>query len=678
MQRSSLLFLSALILVAGFQPPSIFAGEHQPKVHPRRTLPASPLHHPTPRRVFKALEHAVPPGDVVIMGLPSAGELRHRYELTIKFKDGVQARANAEGKLISSADPPADLSAAQDIADRFGLGFAPAIVLASERSFSDLEQDAERRSGIGQPDLAGILRVERRGADNEFVDVSVLKRVGEKIQQVEVVEFATLRSLEIPPPQAAPTPTPDFLSQQSYHGSNPGMAVDAAVKRGLLGAGIGLSDCEYAWRTTHEDLSGVTITVEAGQTLLTEDENGIEHATAVLGMLAAPDNGFGITGLIPAADFRFFPEEVKPKGSKDVIYRRLSSISSAIANSNPGDVVLLEMQEYGVGGNFSDGRFVPAEVDQDVWLVVRNGVDNGVVVVAAAGNGDQNLDNAKYHYYKRLGDSGAIIVGAGSSDAAHDKLNFSTYGTRVDVQGWGENVFTLGYGEFAEYDGKKDRRYTDEFGGTSSASPMAAAAAVLLQEHAVNLTGAPFSPKRVRKILRRTGIEQGDHTADDPIGRFINVEYALLNAEVLNDDFEYRAELSGSAGQVTANNKHAWDEPSEDQHATGHSVWWKWTAPDGGELELDTTGTNFDVTVAVYKGEGEAFALTQSAFISRDQFENIVVSSHLRQNVVTVTRSGERFIFPVRSGLEYQIKVDGKDSNHFGDIALRWAFTPGL
>ena len=70
------------------------------------------------------------------------------------------------------------------------------------------------------------------------------------------------------------------------------------------------------------------------------------------------------------------------------------------------------MQTVGPGG--SSG---PAEIHPMVWLVTRLGTDAGVVIVAAAGNGEQDLDSADYDEYRGRGDSGAIIVGAGTSAA---------------------------------------------------------------------------------------------------------------------------------------------------------------------------------------------------------------------------------------------------------------------
>ena len=104
-----------------------------------------------------------------------------------------------------------------------------------------------------------------------------------------------------------------------------------------------------------------------------------------------------------------------------------------------------------------------------------------------------------------LDDSGAIIVGAGSASVQHSKLSFSTYGARVNVQGWGESVFTAGYGNYAQLGGDMRQRYIATFNGTSSASPFIAASCAALQSYAVAHIGRRLAPQEIRAILVATG-----------------------------------------------------------------------------------------------------------------------------------------------------------------------------
>ena len=65
----------------------------------------------------------------------------------------------------------------------------------------------------------------------------------------------------------------------------------------------------------------------------------------------------------------------------------------------------------------------------------------------------------------------------------------------MNVQGWGWNVATTGYGDL-QGGASQDDWYTARFSGTSSASPMVAAAAACLQAMAIAKNGAPLTPRR--------------------------------------------------------------------------------------------------------------------------------------------------------------------------------------
>jgi hypothetical protein len=202
-------------------------------------------------------------------------------------------------------------------------------------------------------------------------------------------------------------------------------------------------------------------------------------------------------------------------------FRRLAAVSNAISDSSPGDVVMLEMQAVGAGGDYG-----PAELDPPIYTVCSAGTAAGIVIVGAAGNGNQDLDSAPYASYKAMPDSGAILVGAGSADTLHAKLSFSTYGSRLDVQGWGENVFSLGYGDAFAFGGPgdSDQYYTGVFNGTSSATPFVTACCVILQQQALAALGEPLDPTVLRYVLAKTGIPQ---EPGPRIGPFPNLPEAL-------------------------------------------------------------------------------------------------------------------------------------------------------
>ncbi len=128
-------------------------------------------------------------------------------------------------------------------------------------------------------------------------------------------------------------------------------------------------------------------------------------------------------------------------------------------------------------------------------------------------------------------DSGAILVGAGTSDTLHDRLSLSNYGSRVNVQGWGEDVFTLGcLNACPGCCHSHGAWYTGVFSGTSSATPMVAGAAAVLQSLRVNHDPPlpPLSPRDMRQLLVSTGIAQGSATSGQHIGPIPDVGRALL------------------------------------------------------------------------------------------------------------------------------------------------------
>ncbi|HEY8076322.1 MAG TPA: S8 family serine peptidase, partial [Labilithrix sp.] len=137
----------------------------------------------------------------------------------------------------------------------------------------------------------------------------------------------------------------------------------------------------------------------------------------------------------------------------------------------------------------------------------------GVVVIEAAGNGAEDLDHPAYERKldRKKRDSGAIMVGAGAPALAgwtdRSRLDFSNYGSRVDVQGWGRMVATLDYGDLQGCDAAR-RKYTSTFGGTSSASPIVAGAALLVESIVKTENGCPMKPKELRTLLAETGSPQ--------------------------------------------------------------------------------------------------------------------------------------------------------------------------
>lgn len=408
------------------------------------------------------------------------------HRTIVKFVDASRARLGPGDRLGSEAG--VDLESTQRLLDGRGLSLRP--VFDDSAAVERLTARALARTGRAQPDMLGMFEVD--GASLE--DARAL-------QTLNVVEFVSRSPIATPPPlDIAPT-TPDLTALQGYLGPDPGVDAIGAWAMGHRGANVRLADVEYAWFVDHEEWNEGTLIAEPNQTPFLDALEGItdgNHGTAVAGVLIAGDNGYGVTGIAPDSTLGVYPEFTIESGA-----RRPEAIIAAAADGDVGDVILLEMQ---VGEN-TTGELGPAELDESVWVATRMVTDAGAVVVAAAGNGDLDLDRDELAYYRDRGDSGAIVVGAGRP-GTRERLGFSTHGERIDVQGWGQDVFTTGYGQYAIYGDDPNQAYTSAFNGTSSASPTVAGVAALVQDAVKASGGTPLTSQQMRAVLRGTGLPQ--------------------------------------------------------------------------------------------------------------------------------------------------------------------------
>jgi hypothetical protein len=322
--------------------------------------------------------------------------------------------------------------------------------------------------------------------------------------------LADLRSLPgvdeaIPEPMPAPPPALDYTGNQRYGFAAPtGIGVGGMAG---LGGGLGQStkivDIEYSWNRSHEDLAKAapaeTLIANGTPSDPFSDNN---HGTAVLGELISTPNAFGVTGLAQGADIG-----VVNAYASDTGYTPANAVNLARLSLSAGDVILLE-QQWAVSSGGSD--YGPIEGLASVYDAIKLATQDGINVVEAGGNGGVNLDGlAQQPFPQGKPDSGAIIVGAGSGDCsapANARLSFSSYGTRVNLQGWGQCVYTTGYGTL--FNGGANALYASGFNGTSSASPIVASAAALYSSVFQATAGRAPTPQAVRKRLIDTGTAQ--------------------------------------------------------------------------------------------------------------------------------------------------------------------------
>jgi hypothetical protein len=343
----------------------------------------------------------------------------------------------------------------------------------------------------------------------------------ENLRRLDSVETAEPAPLAAPPPATTRT-TPNFTPLQGYLGPAPdGIdAIFSATIPGGNGNRIKLYDVEYnTWNQTHEDLSkanGVPLLLNQGDSA--PDTFHDDHGTAVLGEVIADNDAKGVTGISWGAGVGLAPTLTMRLG-----YNPANAIILAAANGSAGDVILIENQTPVCGGECGRDQVGcgPLEAISPVFDAIRTAVANRITVVETAGNGGVNLDQAACHrlFDRTFRDSGAIFVGAGGAPGSRDRqrLSYSCYGNRLDVQGWGEAIVTTGIGDLYKNPDDQDNRnfwYTREFGGTSGAGPIVAGAAINLQGIALNRFGVPLNPAQIRQILVQTGSPQQGNTAE--------------------------------------------------------------------------------------------------------------------------------------------------------------------
>ena len=340
---------------------------------------------------------------------------------------------------------------------------------------------------------------------------------------IQEKQILTPPEIQLPNLSVNPYDDPRFKNQGYLEAAPKGINTSHAWSiKGGDGKDTTFVDMEYGWLLNHEDLVNKNIKLMSGQNI----SQHRAHGTSVLGIVSSEDNQIGNIGIAPKANVKVI-SQIRDNG----IYNTADAILSAVHNLQAGDILLLEAQASYDG--YGD-KYLPVEVHPDIFDAIRVGADKGIIIIEAGANGSNDLDNFKDRNGKKIlnrnspdfKDSGAIMVGAGSSTVPHKRLWFSNYGSRLDVYGWGENVDTTS----ANPSQNTTNLYTSTFSGTSSASPIIAGAATSIQGIAKEHRGSPYTPAELRNILSNpnTGTKSQDPW-NDRIGVLPDLKSILDN-----------------------------------------------------------------------------------------------------------------------------------------------------
>jgi hypothetical protein len=165
----------------------------------------------------------------------------------------------------------------------------------------------------------------------------------------------------------------------------------------------------------------------------------------------------------------------------------------------------------------------------------------------------------------------------------------------------------------------------------------------------------------LRKVFAKALAPAGSRTARPHASRFRPGLLSLEERDVPSADFFADAiALTGTQITVSGSNVGATAEPGEPAgegtNGDVNSVWWNWTAPASGQVEINTFGSSLDTVLAVYTGAGldklNLFAANDDALDTQSQV-----------------------LFSATAGTTYHISVDGYGGDT-GDFTLRLGTTP--
>ena len=277
----------------------------------------------------------------------------------------------------------------------------------------------------GAPDLSVYYRVQlAQGADHEAVAARLTQEdavAGAYVKRAPVVDGPSVESATDVPLTAA---SADFTSRQSYLDAAPSgvNARSAWTTAGGDGAGMEVMVVGGAWRLEHEDLHGDAAGVIAGTPI--DALSFRNHGTAMLGVVRADRNSFGVTGVAPACRAR----QVATFGLGTA-----AAINAAAEALPAGGILLVEWQRPGPGATgVGSAGFIALEWWPDDFAAIKAATAKGVIVVVPAGNGGVSLDDPRYNqpapgfpptwrnpFDRTQADSGSIIVGAGAPPGEH-------------------------------------------------------------------------------------------------------------------------------------------------------------------------------------------------------------------------------------------------------------------
>ncbi len=301
------------------------------------------------------------------------------------------------------------------------------------------------------------------------------------------------------------------LNNTGQSGGTPNADINAPEAWELLGGGgdpnITIAVLDTGVDTLHPDLiNNLVQGYDFYDNDIFPDPSGNDaHGTAVAGLAAAKgNNGIGIAGV--AYDCKIMPIRIASSGNFITYVDMARSIRWAAESG-------ADILNCSWGFPFSMTPIIQSPIKDITALEGIGRKGKGCVVLAASGNKNWNiLFPAKY----------PEVIAVGATDHNDNTWDYNAYGKELELVApggsadWNGNLWTTdisGNGGYNNpYQGISPD-YTNRFGGTSSACPIASGVAALILSRNPNLTN-----NEVRRILSRSAKDLGDKGWDEFYG----------------------------------------------------------------------------------------------------------------------------------------------------------------
>ncbi len=427
------------------------------------------------------------------------------------------------------------------------------------------------------------------------------------------------------------------LNNTGQQGGTPGVDIKALdAWKTTRGATILIGMFDDACDLGHEDLeenyigqSHDAATNVIGDAVALPSGLDESHGTAVMGLAVAAANELGVRGVAPAARFT------------------ASRGTGELTNGENEARVFLYARQAGVDVHINSWGYIlipTPDVAADAIGVAFQGGRNGLGMVVLFASGNENQENTE-----RDISSLPTVISVGASNASDVRSVYSNYGVSLDVMAPSNDALQPGvvttditddagyldpgYNDGSDPDNLDDPNYTNDFGGTSAACPVAAGVAALVLSANPKLTAT-----QVRTVL--------EHTADriSPA----KAEYNAITRKSLKYGFgRVNAAAAVAAAASSKDHRHqTWPEPVRNVSVSGTTLIWQKNddmRTESGSSERrgdETVGTLIAQANSVFAWvpeDGETYSVGQEVA----EGVSVVVNS----DVTSYTFSGERKLY---------------------------------